>query len=372
MILVIACYDYRVFLLEVMILIRRLFCYIEYNKIHKNMKYNPSNYDLLEIGAILYVDDEEVKTYSRFIHPQYMELMTKERYLSFGGLKQFDLENASSIEDISRRFYKTFYEYDLLVMWSRKEYEILMASLKRGGHVQAEHKAIFLEELIKMSKGYSKPFLSELKAYKVNVDDKYNLHYSKYKAKYLAELYFAAKKSYSVFLKREDFWFMKSCCGNVVHKVGCSIGKKIPIKYVREASIADLFDGYEVCDECCKGKLMLLPDRSHVRYPKKSQFEEEQIAKMCEEFGMKYTLSENIVFVKTQYSSWRVFHDGKFVLDVYHENLRLDDQDKVWKKDSFNEGFHKQRVFSNILYDVLYYIHNHDRDFFRLNNRSMK
>lgn len=347
-------------------MIRRLFCYIEYNKIHKGIKYDPNNYDILEIGATLYVDDEEVKTYSKFVHPQHIELMTKERYLSFGGLKQFDLEKASSIEDISRRFYKTFYEYDLLVMWNKREYEILMASLERGGHIQAEHKPIFLEDLIKMSKGYSKPFLRELKEYKVNVEDKYNLHYSKFKAKYLAELYFAAKKSYSVFLKREDFWFLKSCYGNVIHKVDCNIGKKIPIKNVREASVADLFDGYEACTECCQGKLMLLPDKFHVRFPKKSQFEEVQIAKMCEEFNMEYSLAEGIVFIKTQYSNWRIFHDGRLVTDVYHENLRMDMSDKVWKEhDSFNDGFHKQRIFSNNLYDVLYYIHTHDRDFFK-------
>lgn len=111
---------------------------------------------------------------------------------------------------------------------------------------------------------------------------------------------------------------------------------------------------------------MLLPDRFHVRFPKKSQFEEVQIAKICEEFNMEYSLAEGIVFIKTQYSNWRIFHDGRVVTDVYHENLRMDMADKVWKEyGSFNDGFHKQRIFSNNLYDVLYYIHTHDRDFFK-------
>ena len=43
---------------------RRLFCYIEYNKINNNGPNIPENFDLLEIGAVLYVDDEEEDTYS--------------------------------------------------------------------------------------------------------------------------------------------------------------------------------------------------------------------------------------------------------------------------------------------------------------------
>lgn len=342
-------------------MIRRLFCYIEYNEIHKNKEFKPEDYDLLEIGATLYVDDEEAKTYHRYVHPQYMELISQEKYQVFGGLQPIVFEKAAVIEDISRRFYKTFYDYDLLVMWSKKEYEILMASLRRGGHIQAEHKAVFLEEIINVSKGYVKSFKKELKEYKVETD-KQRLFVSKYKASYLAQLYFAAKKSYSVFLKREEFLMVKHHKGNVVHTIGCEFAEKISSDKIREARGADLFDGYQLCSKCCAGKMPLLPDRNHVRFPTQKQFEKEQIDKMCMELKLGYSIGENILFIKTLYANWRIFHDNNRVSDVYHENLRVEILDKKRKKgNEFNEGFHKQQLYSRNLYDVLYYIHCHDR-----------
>ncbi len=243
-------------------------------------------------------------------------------------------------------------------MWSKLDYEILMASLKRGGHIQAEHKPIFLDELIQMSKGYSRSFLKELKDYHIKVKDRYNLHYSKFKVKYLSELYFAAKKVYSVFLKREGYWFMKSCTGDMIHTVECDVGGRIPVKYRRESKISDAFDGYKLCDKCCKDKLKYLPDREHVRFPLKKQFHEEQISKMCKEFGMKYSLAPGIIFVETNYSYWRLFHDEYRITQIYHENLRVENRKN---EDLFNEGFHKQKIELKNVYDVLNYIHIHER-----------
>lgn len=341
-------------------LAKSLFCYIEYNKICKGMKYDPANFDLLEIGAVLHVDDVEVKSYSRFIHPQHMELMTKERYLSFGGLKEWDLERASSIEDISRRFYKTFYEYDFLVMWNRKEYEILMNSLKRGTYLREDHKPIFLEDLIKITKGYVQSFFKELEAYGINIEDKYNLHYSKFKVKYMAQLYYAAQNIYSDFLESEKAYFLKKAEEDIIHKANCDLVNSTE-NWIK-AGAAELFYGVTLC-ECCKENLKLLPDKMHIRYPLKTQFEEAQIAKMCEEFGVKYSLSENIIFIKTCCFNWRIFHNGQIVTDVYHQNLRYNYLQH--KKDSFNKGFHRQNISFTNLYDVLYYIYNHDKQFLK-------
>ena len=344
-------------------MIRRLFCYIEYNEIKKSDEFNPDNYDLIEIGASLYVDDEEVKSYARFVRPQHFELMTKERYLSFGGLKESDLQQAEALEDISRRFYKTFYEYDLLIMWSREDYEILMINLIKGGHIQAEHKAIFLKDLIQITNGYCKSFIKELKYYNVKVEDRYNLHYSKFKVRYLAKLYFAAKKSYSVFLKKEGIIHVRSKYGNVIHNVECDIARRIPVKNIIEASRADFFDGISLCKRCCQGKMRLLPDKEHIRFSSKYQFDEFQVAKMCAEFGMEYQIAEGIIFINTKMSSWRLFHDNVLVTKVYHENLRMDDYENTGReKRDFEKGYHRQRVYSRNLYDVLYYIHVHDRD----------
>lgn len=344
-------------------MIRRLFCYIEYNKIKDLKVFKSDNYDLLEIGATLFADEEEVKTYHRFIYPQHFELMTKERYLSFGGLTKDNLQKAEKIEDIARRFCKTFYEYDLLIMWNREEYEILRKSLSRGGYSLPEHKPVFLMDLIKLSKGYVRDFRKELKSYQINTDN-YNLTVSKYKARYMADLYFAARKIYSVFLKKEGYYLKKAKERNVIHNLSCSIGNRIPVQYIREANASDLFDGLECCN-CCKGKMPLLPDKEHVRYPLKNQFTEEQIQEICDELNMKVSVIDGLVFVETSHSNWRIFHDYNKVTDVYHQNLRFGEEKHDVKYNDFNEGFHRQNMRKNKMYDVLYYIHTHDRDFLK-------
>lgn len=61
--------------------------------------------------------------------------------------------------------------------------------------------------------------------------------------------------------------------------------------------------------------------------------------------------------------------NGDTVQKVYHENYRVN-KSEFKKKKKCNEGFHEQRIFSDVFYDVVKYIYIHDKYSFKSNKKD--
>lgn len=104
------------------------------------------------------------------------------------------------------------------------------------------------------------------------------------------------------------------------------------------------------------------------KYTKRPQpFFEDSFTRYCNNYGLQCSFSDGIVFVKTNLSEWRIYHDERIVKKLYHSSFftggRLLSQKAGRLK--YGEGFHRQRIPDYVgddIYDVLRYIARHERN----------
>ena len=88
---------------------------------------------------------------------------------------------------------------------------------------------------------------------------------------------------------------------------------------------------------------------------------ETNIEKICKWFKLSYSVSSNAVFVRTAFSRWIVYLQEDKVKELFHENYRANKSQYFNKqKMKCTEGYHKQKLPSQNLYEVLRYIDSHD------------
>ena len=109
-------------------------------------------------------------------------------------------------------------------------------------------------------------------------------------------------------------------------------------------------------------KVILSKKEKEIAYLRQLPLTEEKMEKICKQFGVTYNISNDVVFIKTEFSSWIVYlRDGK-VHKLYHENYRQSASAffKMQKK-KLTEGYHQQKLLSDHFYDVVQYIKYHDK-----------
>jgi len=115
-----------------------------------------------------------------------------------------------------------------------------------------------------------------------------------------------------------------------------------------------------------------LPKLRKNRYNKltpEEQFDDEIIRGMCEHFRLDCSITEGLVFVRSPYSTWRIFHNYKEIEVVYHENYqKLRRVDYLRRK--INEGYHEQDIHATTMYGVLDYIYKHEKGFMKSKNKE--
>ena len=96
-------------------------------------------------------------------------------------------------------------------------------------------------------------------------------------------------------------------------------------------------------------------------------FSEEMIETICRKFGMKCQFSDGVIFVSTTIASWRLFHDGRVVTAIYHQNYRnnMNGAHSKNRRTKFSHEFHRQDKYIEDYYDALDYIYCHDKFFFK-------
>ena len=130
-----------------------------------------------------------------------------------------------------------------------------------------------------------------------------------------------------------------------------------------------IFKGYTACKICARqGKWKVfeweIPAYTYQSRKadwKKLSLTEKNIEALCRHFHMSYSICNEMLFVRTKFASWIIYLQDGRVEKLLHENYKLSKSEygKRQKKKSI-EGYHKQKLPSQNLYEVLCYINGHD------------
>lgn len=93
---------------------------------------------------------------------------------------------------------------------------------------------------------------------------------------------------------------------------------------------------------------------------------EDSFAQYCNSYGLQCSFAEEIVFIKTNLSQWRIYHNGIIVEKLYHSSFITGGIMKSQKSGrlKYAEGFHEQKIPRDVgdnIYDVLQYIIRHEQ-----------
>lgn len=262
----------------------------------------------------------------------------------------------------------SFPHYRYIVVWTMDTYDLYVHSMEKVGLNLPQHEVIVLQDVIStvaMAKGRVAGFKSALTLAGVTHEtDK--LHNSKYDVKYMFELY---KKIYSQYQAMTN---NESCIVNekskVIHTTDCRHARAIT-KNADIGKKALIFEGYAPC-KCCESEMEWRrfqwepvvrknnneKKSEHRRYP----VTEKNIQRICNDYGIKCSFTDYIVFLTTKCGYWRIYMEGDKVEKVMHGNHQIRKSDSK-KNKKFNEGFHQQKLRTNDFFDVLKYIYCHDR-----------
>lgn len=135
------------------------------------------------------------------------------------------LETAKPRKEILNTVAETFPAYDVLVLWSRKEYELFRQAMHDCGHRLCTAKVVLLEELlgavVRPRKRGRVPFQQVLRAFHVQTTRE-TFYQPKYRAGFLLELW----DRVSQLAAQSEEWTQTELCinprTNTVHLPGCS------------------------------------------------------------------------------------------------------------------------------------------------------
>lgn len=332
-----------------------------------------ANREPIQIGLIGTDDNlDNIKLFSKSMRLDDVGTLTEET-CKMAHTNPTSIMQASTVAEVFKRVKMSFPNYKYVVVWTLSTYDLFQQSMERVGIKIPRHRVVVLQDilnLITMAKGQNIGFETALIRAEVPYEKSY-LHYSKHDVRYMYELF---KKIYGDYQKlTETDISVVNKKSRILHSSGC--------RYVKHcssnASVGEkalIFKGYRPCS-CCTSeedwrKIFWEPiSRTKVIKRNKNRkidlrklpLTDDNIQFICSQFNMKCNVSEGIVFLTTNCGYWRVYLNGDTVDEIFHSNQRIKKQE-FKKKKKCNEGFHKQNISMTNFYDVVRYIHYHDKD----------
>lgn len=238
------------------------------------------------------------------------------------------LETVKPRKEILNTVAETFPAYDVLVLWSRKEYELFRQAMYDCGHRLCTAKVVLLEELlgavVRPRKRGRVPFQQMLRAFHVQTTWE-TFYQPKYRAGFLLELW----DRVSQLAAQSEEWTQTELClnprTNTVHLPGCS------------------HLGLTACDRCSP---------LGIRYGQTRT----QIESFCSQRGMQCVLRDGEIDVTTSIGGWRLVWKGKDKIWLYHKNTHrshLTESEDI-------PGYHSQAIHKKTIMEYLEYIVQHD------------
>ena len=324
---------------------------------------------LLEVNAIG-TDGSFAKEqhWNRRIRPKHLELIP-DNTLNYLNEEREKLEHGSQENQVLRELVEMIQENTVLVVWKRRIYDVLLHAMEHMGIRMPLHQLTVVQEVLatvdSAAKNRNLSFDKELRRYHVKYEPEY-LHSSPIMASYLKKLYCSAKYTYK-----------RACeCNPDRRPILCKQSAKVHSKdcpYVREnlkeeqqtfLGIRNVWEGAEFCKHCARmGLLVIVPEVIEFVKVEKEVSVERYVQNLCKHLHLNCTCAAGVIFVRSRYASWRIYHNGGSVEGVYHENYRHRPGVEHKRNLKFQEGFHQQQLEIRSLQEILWYIANHDKKF---------
>ena len=335
----------------------------------KKTYFQVADTQLLEMNTIV-TDGSFTKEqhWNRKIRPKYLELIP-DHTLNYLNEKREELEHGCQEKQVLREFADMLQENTVLVVWKRRTYDVLLHALEQKGIQIPLHQLTVVQEVLatldSAAKNRKLSFEKELRRYHVKYEPEY-LHCSPIMAIYLKKLYCSAKYTYK-----------QACeCNPDKRPVLCKQSAKVHSKdcpYVRDQlkeeklqrlGVHNVWEGVEICKHCAKmGLLVTIPEVIEFVKIEKEVSVERYAHNLCKRLHLNCTCAAGVIFVRSRYASWRIYHSNGSVEGVYHENYRYRIGREHKGNHKFKEGFHQQQLEVHSLQEILWYIANHDKNF---------
>lgn len=333
--------------------------------------------ELIQIG-LLGTDAclEETKLFSKGIRLADVNTLTEETCrITHAGVDT--IMRANSLEEVFKRVKMSFPKFKYIVVWTKDTYDLFIRSAKQAGIKLPRHRVLVLQDIIGLIATSDKKKIGfEMVLARAEIPYKTaNLHFAKQDVQYLFALY---KKMYAEY---KELTIYEPGIANektrIIHTSECRYAKRV--KESAHTGVKELvFRGYRACN-CCGSELNLrkiywIPTLQEEKLKKAGHkisetelrnlpLTESNIKQICNRYSMKCNISEHIIFLTTNCGYWRLYFDGEKVNKVFHGNYKMKQSDHK-KKKKCNEGFHQQKISFTNFYDVVRYIHHHDKNLY--------
>lgn len=270
------------------------------------------------------------------------------------------LETAKPRKEILNTVAETFPAYDVLVLWSRKEYELFRQAMYDCGHRLCTAKVVLLEELlgavVRPGKRGRVPFQQVLRAFHVQTTRE-TFYQPKYRAGFLLELWDRVSQlaAQSEEWTPQDYppapklFYREGDPQKLYHDRACPCCK--PFRegpdYLQWKPLFGRADaaalGLTACDRCSP---------LGIRYGQTRT----QIESFCSQRGMQCVLRDGEIDVTTSIGGWRIVWKGKDKIWLYHKNTHrshLTESEDI-------PGYHSQAIHKKTIMEYLEYIVQHD------------
>lgn len=268
------------------------------------------------------------------------------------------------------KFAKHFPEYHFLVVWNRDTYDLFLRDMRKNGILIKRHTPVFLQEVLSVITGnVNEPigFEKALTCAGIKYASNY-LHYAKHDADYLYQLYCQCLQQYSSATAEERCFANETT--RKLHTENCRYVKDIAVERKSIVPKSMIFKGYTVCKCCGKSQIWKqlewefgtkAQNKKYKDDLKQLPLTETNIEKICKWFQLSYSITSDIVFVRTAFSRWIVYLQKDKVKKLLHENYRIC-KSQYFKKQKMKciEGYHKQKLPSENFFEVIQYIKYHD------------
>ena len=268
------------------------------------------------------------------------------------------------------KFAKHFPEYRFFVVWNRDTYDLFLRDMRKNGIAIKRHKPVFLQEVLSVITGNENNpigFEKALTCAGIKYARNY-LHYAKHDADYLYQLYCQCLQQYSSVTAEERCFANETT--RKLHTENCRYVKDIAVERKSIVPKSMIFKGYTVCKCCGKSQSWKqlgwefgtkAQNKKYKDDLKQLPLTETNIEKICKWFQLSYSITSDIVFVRTVFSRWIVYLQKDKVKKLLHENYRIC-KSQYLKKQKMKciEGYHKQKLPSENFFEVIQYIKYHD------------
>ena len=268
------------------------------------------------------------------------------------------------------KFAKHFPEYHFLVVWNRDTYDLFLRDMRKNGILIKRHTPVFLQEVLSVITGNENDpigFEKALTCAGIKYARNY-LHYAKHDADYLYQLYCRCFQQYSTVTAEERCFANETT--RKLHTENCRYVKDMDVERRSIVPKSMIFKGYTVCKCCSKSQSWKqlgwefgtkAQNKKYKDDLKQLPLTETNIEKICKWFQLSYSITSEIVFVRTAFSRWIVYLQKDKVKKLLHENYRIC-KSQYLKKQKMKciEGYHKQKLPSENFFEVIQYIKYHD------------